>query len=128
MKKFTCILMATLLMVCSSLVSVVEATEKRAPLFTVPIIGYTDLDGIDFAEGMGSGLLGKDIREPWDSCLNGIPEILNETYALCKKFVDDLSHPADIFSKPTKFIANFRSIIKIVKEGPKEVKNCALIV
>ena len=37
-------------------------------------MGYTIMDGIDFFEGIASGMFGEDVRQTWGECFVDIPE------------------------------------------------------
>ena len=100
----------------------------RPPLFRIPILGFTDIDAIDYSEGFASGFFGKDVREQWDSCAMGIPNMMLEFKAL----IDDLSanfvNPAELFENFGKLqkIVNF--FFDMIKNGPKDVKGCQELV
>ena len=90
----------------------------------MPILGYTDIDAIDYSEGFASGFFGKDVRDQWNACANGFPTMIMEL----KDLYDDLSknfvNPAELFENFGKLqkIVNF--IFEIIKNGPKDVKGC----
>ena len=51
----------------------VEAS--REPIYTIPFIGFSDVDAVDFTEGLASGFLKRDIRGQFDGCLKGVPNL-----------------------------------------------------
>ena len=75
------------------------SVDAREPLFRIPILGFTDIDAIDYGEGYASGFFGKDVRSQWSTCINGFPEIIEE-------FTDffAVSNNVVIFSKHNVFI------------------------
>ena len=50
-------------------------TKSRDPIYTVPFIGFSDIDAVDFTEGIASGFFKRDVRGQLDGCLNGVPEL-----------------------------------------------------
>ena len=71
--KLTTTLISTLF-VCHATASLTD----RKPLFTIPFVGVTDLDMIDYSEGVASGVFKMDVRSSWEGCLTGIPMIEQE--------------------------------------------------
>ena len=67
--------------------------EDRDPLFTIPIIGITDIDMIDYTEGVGSGLEGEDIRGQFTKCAAGLPSMSMQLYKIAKFVLSNITHP-----------------------------------
>ena len=120
------VLIQTLLVVAT--LSTITADERRAPLFTIPVIGFTDLNAIDYTEGVASGLWGTDMRGQWSGCLNGFTGMFEEVIDIGKDIFGNITNPAALFTNLSKFQKIFNLIITIVKDGPKDFKQCAGIV
>ena len=101
---------------------------NRPPLFTIPIFGFTDIDGINFAEGVASGSFGRDLRSQWSGCVMGFPSLIIEMKGLFTDLASTFTNPAEIFSNFSKLqkIANF--VFDIIKTGPGDVKGCEELV
>merc|ERR1711924_238478 len=77
----------------------VAATATRPVLFKVPILGWTDVDFENGAEGFASGVFHTDVRGQFDECLNGIPSMATEIYSTFNSL--------DILKNPTQVFKNF---------------------
>ena len=86
----TQIILLQTLMLCITASSTVA---KRQPFFVMPVMGYTDLDAIDYGEGVASGLFGRDVRGQWDGCIQGFPLLGYEMYVIAKNIITNLSNP-----------------------------------
>merc|ERR1719313_2589125 len=120
------ILLALVLCVFT-LTTTVEA-KKRPPLFVVPIIGFTDVDGIDWFEGLASGAYGKDVRGQWDGCLNGFPTIVGQLINIFEKVLGHIANPLSIIKDPSVFADIFSLGFSMIKEVPKDISDCMSIV
>ena len=123
----TSFVLISALMVMSTL-DIVSAADRRAPFFRIPVIGFTDLNGIDYIEGFASGLWGTDMRGQWEGCLNGFPTLFEELWDIVKDIFSNLSNPVKLFTNFGRLQKIFNLLIQVVKDGPKDFKDCSLII
>ena len=120
--KYTTIL--STIFVCQTM----AATTTRKPLFTVPFIGLTDLDMIDYTEGVASGVFKQDVRASWEGCIMGIPTIEQEVQGMVTDLIANFSNLGQLFTNLSKLQALFNLFIDLIKNGPADIKACSDIV
>ncbi len=101
--------------------------EKTAglDLSSIGFLGYTLLDGVEFAEGVASGLFGEDVRSTWGQCLTDIPKIAMDGYDQVKDVkIDD---PSDIGKDLSQASGLIGWIMSLLGKAPSDFKACPAI-
>ena len=71
-------LMGSLLV--SHVVVAAKPDDEASGITSIGFLGFTIADGIQFFEGIASGVLGSDVRQTWGKCLEDTSEEAVEGY------------------------------------------------
>ena len=126
-----------------------ETAMARGPLFEIPGIGFTDLDGIAFWNGLNQGLWGEDLSGLYDGCLNGWPDLAEDIRDIVEDAMEIAEKPDEEWPQPEEgrpdldalypYNKTVYAILQMVqklcnllfdaaRQGPRNVASCSLLI
>ena len=100
-----------------------DIPERMEPRFE--IMGFTEYDLIDFAEGFATGVYNKDVKDEYEMCIVGVPTYGMEIYNITQTVnIEDFKKISDIMSNIEEVEEVFNLVMEMVTDAPEEFEAC----
>ena len=99
--------------------------DDRTP--HISFLGFSDIDVIDYFEGLFAGFSGKDVRSQWKGCVHGLPLLFFKLLGLMKEVIFSFADITKLITNFDKMKEIFSLMFQIFTEAPDDIRECEQI-